>query len=118
MSADNGIYILKTKDGQYRVTHAQAIERIYEYCNPNRYDPLEVVLVWSRERCTKDYEKAMKIAEIMNKHKYTEYGIRIFTFNKTWKHIVEDAKWIAKEKLKQENNSKWEISMLEYIVNL
>lgn len=28
MSADNGIYILQTKDG-YRVTHAQAIDNIY-----------------------------------------------------------------------------------------
>ena len=28
MSADNGIYILQTKDG-YRVVHAQAIENIY-----------------------------------------------------------------------------------------
>jgi len=29
MSADNGIYILQTKDG-YRVVHAQAIENIYD----------------------------------------------------------------------------------------
>lgn len=38
MSADNGIYILKTKDG-YRVLHSQAIENIYWHWNDDRmYD--------------------------------------------------------------------------------
>lgn len=35
MSADNGIYILKSKDG-YRVIHAQAIENIYWWWNDLR----------------------------------------------------------------------------------
>lgn len=43
MSADNGIYILKTpsQDGfEFRVTHAQAIENIYwDKTAPDNYDP-------------------------------------------------------------------------------
>jgi hypothetical protein len=100
MSADIGTYILNTKDGQYRVIHAQAIENIFEGYSSNRYNPLEVVLTWIDCRYTKDYEKAMQIANSMEYRNRTEYGIRIFEFKKTWKHIVEDAKKMADIRLK------------------
>lgn len=100
MSTDNGTYILKTKDGQYRVTHAQAIENIYEGYNCRRYDSLQVVLTWMDCRYTRDYEKAMVVANAMEHRNRTEYGIRIFEYNKTWKHIVEDAKKMAEVNLK------------------
>lgn len=35
MSADNGIYILESKDG-FRVLHAQAIENMYWFKDPNK----------------------------------------------------------------------------------
>jgi hypothetical protein len=100
MSADNGIYILKTKDGQYRVAHAQAIENIYEGYSGRRYDSLQVVLTWMDCRYTRDFEKAMIVANAMENKWHTEYGIRVFTYNKTWKHIVEDAKKMAEINLK------------------
>ena len=95
MSADNGTYILKTKDGQYRVAHAQAIENIYEGYSGKRYDSLEVVLTWMDCRYTRDFDKAMIVANAMENRNRTEYGIKIFEYNKTWKHIVEDAKKMA-----------------------
>ena len=45
MSADNGVYILKTKD-QYRVTSAQAIESIFDA--NGKLKPIEVVWLWGK----------------------------------------------------------------------
>ena len=103
MSADNGTYILKTKDGQYRVTHARAIENIYEGYSGRRYDSLEVVLTWMDCRYTRDYEKAMIVANAMENRNRTEYGIGMFEYKKTWKHIVEDAKKIAEIQMRALN---------------
>ena len=130
MSADNGIYILKTKD-QYRVTHAQAIENVYwEYDSryacyinerTNKLVPTRVVEYWGCCRYTRNPEMAYKIAETMLKRiGFVEYGIRTFTYNKTWKHIVEDAKKQAEieiEYLKKNGGSDWEISRLQKILD-
>jgi hypothetical protein len=109
MSADNGIYILKTIDGQYRVAHAQAIENIYANYSENWYDPIEVVLMWGDSKYTRDKIKAYEIAEIMErKWNGTEYGIKTFEYKKPWKYIVEDAKRNAKcvlEIIKDKNDS-------------
>ena len=69
MSADNGIYILKTKD-QYRVTHTQAIENVYweydsryaYYINErtNKLVPTRVVEYWGGCRYTRNPETAYK----------------------------------------------------------
>ena len=130
MSADNGIYILKTKD-QYRVIHAQAIENVYwEYDSrcacytnerTNKLVPTRVVEYWGCCRYTRSPETAYKIAETMlKKIGFVEYGIRTFTYNKTWKHIVEDAKKKAKieiEYIKKNGGSDWEISRLQNILD-
>ena len=130
MSADNGIYILKTKD-QYRVTHAQAIENIYWehdsryacYINErtNKLVPTRVIEYWGGCRYTRNPETAYKIAETMLKRiGFVEYGIRTFTYNKTWKHIVKDAKKKAEieiEYLKKNSGSNWEISRLQKILD-
>lgn len=105
MSADNGIYILKCKD-QYRVTHLQAIDNVFwshidrDWLNENsrrkKLVPTRVVEMWGGCRFTRNFETALKIA-----HKWCsslpicEYGVNIITYNKTWKHIVEDAKEYA-----------------------
>lgn len=97
MSADNGVYILKIKD-QYRVTSAQAIENIFDV--NGKLKPIEVVWLWGKVRYTKDENRAQDIAKMINSRCHTEYGIKTFVFNKTWKHIVYDAQSIAESQLK------------------
>lgn len=125
MSADNGIYILKTKD-QYRVNHAQAIEIIFADYNGEKLNPIEVLLVWGGCRYTRDELTAYKIAELMERKNRTEYGIRTFKYNKTWKHIVEDAKKEAEVKKneilsKSSTLASWDryrLEVCEHILNL
>jgi hypothetical protein len=53
MSADNGVYILQSKDG-FRVTHAQAIENIYwQYTCCDNPDVVEIDTedIYYHERC-------------------------------------------------------------------
>lgn len=134
MSADNGIYILKTKD-QYRVIHAQAIENVYwEHdnriayyinCRTNMLVPSRVVEFWGNARFTKSEEIAFKVANAMLSNierncGICEYGIRVFTYNKTWKHILEDAKNKAKielDFLKNNGGSDYSIKKLEHILS-
>lgn len=109
MSADNGVYILKTKD-QYRVAHLQAIDNVSwfiidgDWQNEKRTRgkcvPTRVVEMWGKCKYTRDESVALKIA-----HRWAsslpicEYGVNIITYNKTWNHIVEDAKEYAKREL-------------------
>lgn len=98
MSRDDGVYVLKTKD-QYRVINTQAIEEVWEDYYEERLNPLRVVVFWRLSKYTRNFETAMKIATSIEKRERTEYGIKVFTYNKTWKHIVEDAKKKAIEEL-------------------
>lgn len=109
MSADNGIYILKTKD-QYRVTHAMAIDNIYwSHIDGDHYPklvPTRVVEYWGGKKYTRNEETALKVANAMLKHTYIcEYGINTIVFNKTWKHIVEDAKEYAVKEIEYLKNN-------------
>lgn len=135
MSADNGIYILKTKD-QYRIIHAQAIENVYwehdnhyayySNCRTNMLVPSRVVEFWGSSKYTKDEAIALKVANAMLKNierncGICEYGIRTFTYNKTWKHILEDAKEKAKielDYLKNNGGRDYSIQKLENILKL
>lgn len=125
MSADNGIYILKTKD-QYRVNHAQAIERVFADYNGKKLNPIEVMLIWGRCRYTKNELTAHQIANLMEKESRTEYGIRTFHYNKTWKHIVEDAKNEAEAKKNEiiskhsttDSYDKYRLQKYEWILSL
>lgn len=131
MSADNGIYILKTKD-QYRVIHAQAIENIYwEHGNRDayyynkrheRYVPTRVVEYWGNCKYTRSGKVAQQIAETMLKEiGFVEYGIHTFTYNKTWKHIVEDARKMAKVEIRYLSRyccDEYEIKKLQNILNM
>lgn len=133
MSADNGIYILKTKD-QYRVAHLCAIDNIYysiidkNWCynneTKNKYVPTRIVEMFHDSRYTKDESKALELA-----HKWAsslpicEYGVNTITYNKTWKHILMDAKDYAEKEINfiKENNleEKWEYDLpkLQKIAN-
>lgn len=108
MSADNGIYILRCKD-QFRVIHAQAIDGVYWSHIDGTHDrlvPSRVVEFWGDSKYTRDEYVALKIA-----HKWCgslsvcEYGVNIITYNKTWKHIVEDAKDYALLELEHINSN-------------
>lgn len=107
MSADNGIYILKTKD-QYRVTHTQGIDYIYGSVIKNKfsvnsrtkYNPVRVVEVWADCKYTRDESLALKIAHGWAlRLPVCEYGVNLINYNKTWKHILEDAKECVKEEI-------------------
>lgn len=129
MSADNGIYILKTKD-QYRVTDAHAIENLYwsfiDFDMKDEYVPTRLVEYFGHTRYTRDFEKAMKVANaIARSLPILEYGIRILPINKTWKQIVKEAKELAVRELeilknKDDKNGNWKykIQQLERIILL
>ena len=109
MSADNGIYILKTKD-QYRVAHIQGIDNVsWSVIDGNWQNykskrgkcvPTRVVEMWGKCKYTKDVDTAMNIArQWSGKLLVCEYGINIIKYNKTWKHIVEDAIQYAEKEI-------------------
>lgn len=126
MSADNGIYILKTKD-QYRVIHAQAIENLY-YSHINPYNrelvPTRIIEHYGDCRYTRDFDKAMKVATAMERRSgCTEYGIKIFHVNKTWNQIVREAKSLALkeiERFKDDESSygKYQKLQLQKIIDM
>ncbi len=126
MGADNGIYILKTKD-QYRVIHAQAIENLY-YSHINPYNselvPTRIIEHYGDCRYTRDFDKAMKVATAMERRSgYTEYGIKIFHVNKTWNQIVKEAKELAIkeiEKFKDDDSDygKYQKLQLQKIISM
>lgn len=136
MSADNGIYILKTRD-QYRVAHLCAIDNVTwsvidgDWCNDpykrGKLVPARVVEMWGNCKYTRNKDKALEIA-----HKWAdslpicEYGVNILTYNKTWKHIMEDAKKYAEKEIDYINKQgtdgknewyKCQLERLQKIVN-
>ena len=56
--------------------------------------------MWGNCKYTRNENKAFEIA-----HKWAsslpicEYGVNVITYNKTWKHIVEDAKKYAEKEI-------------------
>lgn len=96
MSADNGVYILETRDKQIRVVHSQAIEGLFN--NNGDYIPRQINKYFGDSKYTKDMSKAVKIArKIRRKLPICEYGISILPYcDKTWKQIMNES---VKEKL-------------------
>lgn len=104
MSADNGIYILETKD-QYRVAHLQAVENLScvslqegRNAGYGGLSPAKAVEMWGGCRYTRSRRKALEIA-----HRWAqrlpvcEYGVRIVRCGKTWKSLLRDAKECARK---------------------
>lgn len=91
MSADNGVYILKTKDGQIRVAHSNAINGLFDL-NGN-YISEQVRRHFGSYKYTRNMDKAVRIAEsIRRKLPVCEYGIQFLPYcNKTWKQIIEES---------------------------
>ena len=77
MSADNGVYILQSKDG-FRVIHAQAIENIFSANTESGFNQRYLKQYFGRSQVfnTRDevWEEALEIA---NKQYILEYGICI-----------------------------------------
>ena len=128
MSADNGIYILKTKDNQYRVIYASAIENLYwNPLNPNSQNkliPTRIIELYGKSKYTYDKNLARDIAFNMTRNTYLEYGVNEIVIDKTWRQILKEAKEIAPLEIKyfrRENdkyNYKWDIERLEEIINM
>lgn len=118
MSADNGIYILKTKD-QYRVIHAQAIENLWwsyiDMDNEDEIVPTRIIEYYNDSLVFTDETKVQKVANIMLKNfPYVEYGIQTIKVNKTWDEIVNEAKELAPkeiEAIKNNNDGRWDYSL-------
>lgn len=91
MSADNGVYILRTKDKQIRVVHSQAINGLFDY-NGN-YILKQVNNHFGDSKHTKSMDKAINIAQnIRKKLPICEYGIQVLPYcNKTWEEIKRES---------------------------
>jgi hypothetical protein len=82
MSADNGIYILKTEGPEYRVAHLQAVENVNWDHSKNDYtDDPDVMIqnareMWSPCQPFNSEAEALKIASHMLQREFIcEYGI-------------------------------------------
>jgi len=100
MSADNGIYILKTKD-QYRIVHAQAIENLnWSFKNlscDNDLVSTRIVEYYGNCKPIKNEDEARKIASEMKEVTgCLEYGICTIFIDKTWEEINKEAKEYAR----------------------
>lgn len=85
MSSDNGIYILKSKDG-YRVVHTQAIENIYwwnvenpdtrKWKKKSKINPIELKEYFGESKVFKTENEVLKEAiQLQKKYEMVEYGI-------------------------------------------
>jgi len=102
MSADNGVYILETKDKQYRVKYISGIDDLYwdRMNSISSITPIspEVVRIFGGCKYTRDKGKACSIAynmatDVMCKG-YLEYGIQLIIVHKSWKQIIKESEII------------------------
>ena len=125
MSADNGVYILKTKD-QYRVIHAQAIENLYWTPLKNglhgEFIATRLVEYFGHTRYTRDFDTAMRVANAIAKDKYLEYGIVVLKIDKKWSTVLNEAKELAPKEIEnlKSQSSIWETEIrdLERILTM
>jgi len=106
MSADNGIYILKSKDG-YRVIHAQCIDNLWWWAKDDRlYD--EVFVENLTKRGNPNPHKSMweERREINPRFLYNYFG-KSLVFN------TEDEAWTEAKRLYQEIMAS-DIPIIEY----
>lgn len=119
MSADNGVYILKTNK-QYRVKHLSAIDNLYwDYSTMQSIDtPVSTRILEMFGDCkyTYNYETALKIASKILKYLPTcEYGVQLINVEINWTTILDNAKvHIDKEINSIKDGNKWE----DEVINL
>lgn len=108
MSADNGIYILKTRD-QYRVAHFQNAEYMYySYLTENysnRIISTRAIELWGDCKFTRKESVALHLAHKWEKRLFIcEHGVNIVECNKTWKELLKEAKIYAKKEIQAVSN--------------
>ena len=132
MSADNGIYILKTKDGQYRVIHTQAIDNLWwshiKGELNNQPVSTRIVEYFGEVNPFYNLEKARDIAfNMVKRYVPLEHGVNEIEIDKTWYDILEEAKSLAKKEIEylQEDQTEFcdgfwqeEIDILKQIFDL
>jgi len=112
MSADNGVYILKTNK-QYRVKHLGAIDNLYwDYSIMQSIDtPVSTRILEMFGDCkyTYDHEKAFTIANnIFKKLPICEYGIQLIDINMSWGMVLKKARIHINKEIQQcKNDSKF-----------
>jgi hypothetical protein len=97
MSADNGIYVLRTKEGQHRVAYGQSIPNLHwdEKQGKNVLQPTSKQLYnyFKKSRFTYDKDVAFNIAtQIAEREMVLEDGIYCVNVNKNWADILAEAK--------------------------
>ena len=125
MSADNGIYILKTKD-QYRVAHFSNAEHmnysIIEGYYENEIVPTRVVELWGDSKFTRKESVALHLAHNWaSKLPICEYGVNLVKVNKTWKELMKEAIVHAKREIdaikKAGTEKYWNMELLHKIAD-
>lgn len=89
MSADNGIYILRTKGPEYRVAYHQAIDNIYGNFSDESLrwqgDPEAMLEYFGKAPVFTDMESALdKAEEMVYNYDYLEDGICVISDFKDW----------------------------------
>ena len=105
MSADNGIYVMRTAGPEFRVAHAQAIETLWtEYDSSNDIDDMPTTWIPDYKMIVDLYkdspvhttiEDALNAAQkLHDEYGWTEYGISVITdfANLSFAQIEEEAK--------------------------
>lgn len=95
MSADNGVYILRTKGPEFRVVHAQAIDNIdYDPPQDLSFNPDVVLDYFGQSKVYKSEAEALLAARQIQKGlPICEYGICTLDYsNYSWDDIIKLAK--------------------------
>lgn len=116
MSADNGIYIGKFKDG-YKVIHASAIDNL-EYHHNNQISGYNWAAVYDYYKSvpllTKEQAQA-KAFELEDTLAIVEYGISTLDFSQyTWNEIILMAKEKAREEIPFLKSKGWNSTLAAY----
>jgi len=120
MSADDGIYILETKD-QYRVIHTQAIDNLWwshiDRRSHSELIPTRIVEYYGQLKSykTKDEVKnrAFELYDLSKPYD-PEYGIQTISIDKTWDQILTEAKELAPleiEAINLDNDGRWDYNL-------
>ncbi|HBN04360.1 MAG TPA: hypothetical protein DD434_01030 [Bacteroidales bacterium] len=109
MSADNGVYILKTADGQYRVKEFSAIDNLnwsFIHFRPEHYVPTRILEYFGNCKHTYNRDTALNIAQNIYNHLHVcEYGIQTIPINRTWNRIKHDSIDYARQEIKSLNDN-------------
>lgn len=93
MSADNGVYILRTTEGHCRVAHAQAIDNLWYDEKTGRASDYpvdnEMIRIFGNSEVYNTMESAWeKAKEILKELPVCEYGISFIDAEREWPDVV------------------------------